>query len=269
MARLLILSSFVAHGHVGLSAAKPALTLLGHSVTGLPTVLLSNHPGWPHVAGSPIAPDHIGSMIDALEANGWLTCHDAVLVGYLPTRDHVTIASALIDRVRTVETPPLVVLDPVLGDAPKGLYLPEDVAIALRDILLPKADVLTPNLFELGWLADRPVETLDQIRAAAGVLMDGSALKEIHVTSASDQPGQTGLLHVGQQAACLYQAAVRKGVPHGVGDVYAALIAAGLAPGLALGHLTKLIDASLYAPHLRIVEAPAWTRATALTGSEI
>ena len=50
MARILILSSWVAHGHVGLSAAAPALQALGHEVTQLPTTVLSNHPGWPHVA---------------------------------------------------------------------------------------------------------------------------------------------------------------------------------------------------------------------------
>ena len=55
-------------------------------------------------------------------------------------------------------------------------------------------------------------------------------------------------------------------MPHGVGDVFAALIAGDLSVAAALGHPTALIDASpdacLDAPHLRIVEAaPAWTSA--------
>ncbi|MGP6087132.1 bifunctional hydroxymethylpyrimidine kinase/phosphomethylpyrimidine kinase [Antarctobacter jejuensis] len=267
MARLLILSSWVAHGHVGLSAAEPALTLLGHSVTALPTVLLSNHPGWPYVAGTPVDPAQIAAMIEALEANGWLTEVDAVLVGYLPTPGHVALAVSLIERLRGLPTPPRVILDPVLGDAPKGLYLPKDVALALRDTLMPLADVLTPNLFELGWLSGQAVDTLDKAQAAATLLMRAGPA-EVHVTSAPVGPEATGLLQVTKDGANLYPTALRKGVPHGVGDVFAAFIAAGLTPGEALGHLTALIDASLYAPHLRIVQAPAWTRATPLTASE-
>ncbi len=268
MARLLILSSMVAHGHVGLSAAGPALALLGHSVTALPTVLLSNHPGWPSVAGARVDPDQIRAMIDALEANGWLPSHDAVLVGYLPTTDHVAVAGELIDRVRGLPAPPRVILDPVLGDAPKGLYLPEEVATGLRDSLVPRADVVTPNLFELCWLTGRPVQTLDQTRTAAADFLSRNDLAEVHVTSAPAGPETTGVLHVAEGDARLYPTALRKGVPHGVGDVYAGFVAAGLSPGTALGHLSALIDASLNVPHLRIVEAPAWTRANPLTASE-
>ena len=63
--RILALSSQVAFGHVGLSAAVPVLQRLGHSVTALPTVMLSNHPGWPHVAGRRVPVADLDSMIDA------------------------------------------------------------------------------------------------------------------------------------------------------------------------------------------------------------
>lgn len=266
MARLLILSSWVAHGHVGLSAAVPTLNLLGHTVTALPTVMLSNHPGWPHVSGAPVDPDQLRAMIDALDANGWLAGHDALLTGYLPTPDHVALACELIDRLRATPVPPRVVVDPVLGDAPKGLYLPEATARAARETLVPRAEVLTPNAFELGWLTGLPVDTLRDTRAAAESLRAGSA--EILVTSPPISPRTTGLLTIADKTD-LYTTARRDGVPHGVGDTLSALIAAGLSPGAALGHLSALIDASLHAPHLRIVEsARIWTRATPLTASE-
>ncbi len=56
MARILAISSHVAHGHVGLGAIVPALNRLGHEVIALPTVLLSNHPRHKQCAGEPVAP---------------------------------------------------------------------------------------------------------------------------------------------------------------------------------------------------------------------
>ncbi|ASP19137.1 pyridoxine/pyridoxal/pyridoxamine kinase [Antarctobacter heliothermus] len=266
MARILILSSWVAYGHVGASAGAPALQALGHTVTQLPTVMLSNHPGWPQVAGVPIPPERIGAMIDAVEANGWLAEQDALLVGYLPTPEHVALAVELVERVRAVGA--RVVIDPVLGDAPKGLYLAEETAEALRDRLVPLADVLTPNLFELGWLTGTPAGDMQAARAAAETLLDPA--QEVLVTSAPFGPGTTGVLRVTAEGAQVCPVPLRNGVPHGVGDVFSALIAGGLAPAAALGHLSSLIDSSLYAPHLRIAEtATTWTRAMPLTAPEI
>ena len=129
--RVLMLSSWVARGHVGLSAGAPALQLLGHEVTQLPTVILSNHPGFPHVAGRPVPVEQIAAMTEALAANGWLDTHDALLTGYLPTPDHVAFAAGLAERLKRAGA--RITVDPVLGDAPKGLYLPLPVAEALRE----------------------------------------------------------------------------------------------------------------------------------------
>ncbi|WP_300439063.1 PfkB family carbohydrate kinase [uncultured Mameliella sp.] len=266
MARILILSSWVAHGHVGLSAAAPALQALGHEVTQLPTTVLSNHPGWPHVAGAPVPVGQIEGMIGALDANGWLMAQDAFLVGYMPSPDHVALAVGLARRMRKAGV--RVVVDPVLGDLPGGLYVPQEVAETLRDALVPLADLLTPNLFELGWLTGAPLETLAEARAAASGLLNPDA--EVLVTSAPVGPRRTGVLRVSGEAAQVFAVALREGVPHGVGDVFSALVAGGLSPGLALGQLSALIEASLDAPHLRIASAaPDWTRAAPLTPTEI
>lgn len=265
MARLLIVSSWVAEGHVGLSAAAPALQALGHHVMQLPTTVLSNHPGWPHVAGGATAPDTLRQMLEALDGNGWLPGVEAVLTGYLPTPGHVALACEIVGRLRRQARPPRIVVDPVLGDAPKGLYVPETVAVAVRDHLVPLADILTPNRFELGWLTGAPVATPAGARRAAEALRLHSGAREVLVTSPPAAPGQTGILAVTASGACLYAAPRHDGVPHGVGDVFAALIAAGLPVGAALGHLQALVEASLGADHLRIAEAASvWTTAAPL-----
>lgn len=256
MARVLILSSWVAHGHVGAAAAGPALQALGHGVTVLPTTMLSNHPGWPHVAGRAVPVDELSAMADALAANGWLAGADALITGYLPSPPHVAFAADLARRAR----PGRLVVDPVLGDTPTGLYLPQEAAAALRDTLLPAADILTPNAFELGWLTGRPVPTPAEVARAAGAVAGPG---RVLVTSVPGAPGETGVLEV--PGPRLWRMPWRAGVPHGPGDVFAGLVAAGLGVSAALGHLQALVEASLGADHLRIAERAAdWIAAPPL-----
>lgn len=249
MPRILILSSVVAMGHVGLSAGQPVCQRLGVEVTGLPTVLLSNHPGWPHVAGAPVPAAQIEAQIGALAANGWLAGHDALLVGYLPTVAHVDMARGLIQTLRQAAPAARVVLDPVLGDRPKGLYLPQEVAEAIRSRLLPLADVATPNHFELEWLTQHNTETLAGVEAAARALGPGT----VHVTSPPLGAGATGVLSVTDGGAQLFRTDRYPRMPQGTGDAFAAMIAAGLPVGQALGHLRALAKASQSRDHLDIV----------------
>lgn len=262
MARVLMLSSWVGAGHVGLSAGALAVQMLGHEVLQLPTTILSNHPAHAHVAGRATPPETLAAMRDAMDGNGWLAGLDAVLTGYLPSPEHVDMAAETVALVRRRSPGTRVVVDPVLGDAPGGLYLPEDVALALRDRLVPFADVLTPNAFELGWLAGHPVQGPVDALAAAGALAD---MAEVLVTSPPADPGMTGVLSVGAGGVRMFASPRRDGVPHGVGDVFSALIAAGLPVAQALGHLNALIQASLGAPHLAIATAARdWTAAPPL-----
>jgi pyridoxine kinase len=72
-----------------------------------------------------------------------------LVVGYLATPDQAEIvADALVDY------PGLVVLDPVLGSYDKGLFVPVETARRIRDRLLPRAQVVTPNRFEAEVLLD-------------------------------------------------------------------------------------------------------------------
>jgi pyridoxine kinase len=229
-------------------------------------VVLSNHPAWPASAGLQVPPERIGAMIDAIDANGWLDGHDAFLAGYLPSAAHVAMACETADRLRRLPSPPRIVVDPILGDDGR-LYVAEEAAAAVRDQLVPRADVLTPNRFELGWLTGGPVQTLAEVRATAEALAAGSG--EVLVTSAPMSATDTGVLAVGPAGAVLYRHPRVEGVPHGVGDVFAALIAAGLTAGAALGHLQALAEASRGASHLGIVGAAAgWTGAGPVPGEK-
>ncbi|MEL7302848.1 MAG: bifunctional hydroxymethylpyrimidine kinase/phosphomethylpyrimidine kinase, partial [Pseudomonadota bacterium] len=156
MPTVLAISSEVAAGYVGLTAMRPALQALGHDVIGLPTVLLSNHPGHGLTAGGATPPAALRDLLRVLDERGTLAEIDAVITGYLPTDGHVAFAADAIRMVRQrarTRTTPVIAVDPVFGDWPNGAYLPDTTIAALIEDLVPLADIITPNVFELSVIA--------------------------------------------------------------------------------------------------------------------
>jgi len=247
MATVLTISSQVVRGHVGNSAIAPGLRALGHDVWPVPTVILSHHAGHGTPAGGPVSAAEIAAHIDSLDQRGWLGRCDAVLTGYFRQADQVAVAADAVRRVRNRNKNALYCCDPVLGDDPEGLYVPEDVAQAVREALLPRADIATPNLFELGWLAGGAVDELN------GALHAAQDLGPAHVFVTSVPSGRdVSNIAVSADTAWSAETARRDDVPHGVGDLYAGLVAASMAAGAsatdtlarATGQIAELIAAS-------------------------
>ncbi len=227
MARILALSSQVARGNVGLSIIAPALQALGHEVIALPTVILSNHPGHAHVAGARVDPAVLHQMLDALDANGWLAGVDGVLTGYLPSVAHVSFALECVRRVRKSQGRHAVTFlcDPVLGDDPKGLYIDEAAASAIRDYLVGLADIATPNRFELSYLNSThgPFE----VRSPADAFKSSLGCQMTIATSIpSGVPGETMNTAYCYGQKNLTRVPLRPNAPHGTGDLFSALVLA-------------------------------------------
>ncbi len=223
MARIIAISSQVASGHVGLSAIVPALHTLGHDVIALPTVLLANHPGRQQTFGTRIAPDVLAAMLATLSSNGRLKDIDAVLTGYLPSAEHARVAATLVRDLRTTSPALTYLCDPVLGDDPKGLYIDPVAAAAIRTELLPIADIITPNRFELAWLADLPVENPDAAATAARQLAPACCI----ATSIPLDQGRLATLAISRTRVDQATVTRRPDVPNGTGDLLSALFLAG------------------------------------------
>jgi pyridoxine kinase len=72
-----------------------------------------------------------------------------LVIGYIAHPEQVDAIAESLDHFNG-----LVVLDPVLGSYEKGLYVPVETARRIRDALLPRAQVVTPNRFEAEVLLD-------------------------------------------------------------------------------------------------------------------
>jgi pyridoxine kinase len=164
---ILTLQSQVAYGHVGNSAAAFALQRVGCEAVAVPTVLLSNHPGYGQSRGAPVAPSLIADMIEGLDAVGALARCEGVLTGYLPSAE--TGAAVLDAALRAQATGAIWLCDPVFGDEGR-VYARAGVMEFLRDAAIPRADIATPNLFELETLTGLRVGDLHSARAAMAAL---------------------------------------------------------------------------------------------------
>ncbi len=166
MKTVLSIQSQVAGARVGNSVAAFAMERLGVRVLQLPTVLLGRRPDHGPPGGGPIPAATLSAMIEGLAADGVLAEVDAVLSGYLGAPDHVGVVLDAVERVKAANAKAVFVCDPVLGDDGK-LFVRDEIADAVLNGLWRHADWLTPNVFELGLLTGRTVDSLESAREAA------------------------------------------------------------------------------------------------------
>jgi pyridoxine kinase len=167
---ILSIQSWVAYGHVGNAAAIFPMQRLGAEVWTVNTVQFSNHTGYGAWRGMVWPAAHIRDLVLGIEERGVLPGCDALLSGYLGDPE---VAEAVLDaraRVVRANARALYCADPVIGDDDTGIYVRPGVAELMRDRILPAADILTPNLFELKYLTGMPCGSLAEVRAAVAAI---------------------------------------------------------------------------------------------------
>ena len=224
-ATILSLQSWVAYGHVGNAAAMFPLQRLGAEVWGVHTVQFSNHAGYGAWGGRVFDAEAIAEVVAGIAARGVLASCDAVLSGYLGDAaigDAVLAAAA---RVKAANPRALWCCDPVIGDVGRGVYVRAGVAAFFAERALPRADLITPNHFELEHLTGCRVATLSDAKAAVAVLHDRGP-RGVLVTSLRTEatPADAIDLLAAADGACfLLRTPLLDTAVKGTGDVIAAL----------------------------------------------
>jgi pyridoxine kinase len=221
-----VISSHVARGTVGNRAAVFALEVMGHGVWAVPTVVMPWHPGHPGLGPVTriVAPEQeFAALMRDIARAPWLNEVGAVLSGYLGHASQATAIAELVGRLKEKKPDLLYACDPVIGDV-NGLYVSPETASAIKQQLLPIADLITPNRFELAWLSNHePFVDNSEILRAASTLGHPLSL----ITSAfSMLKNSTGniLLHSG--GAVMAEHSLVGDPPNGLGDLTAALFVA-------------------------------------------
>jgi pyridoxine kinase len=225
--RILSIQSHVAYGHVGNSAAVFPLQRLGHEVWPVLTVNFSNHTGYGEWRGPLIAPADVAEVITGIEERGALTVCDAVLSGY---QGSPAIAGLVVDAVRRVKQAnpaATYTCDPVMGNAKSGCFVNPEIPPIIREQVVPVADVLTPNQFELGFLTGTDPHTLEEVLESADAAR-AMGPSTILVTSVETGEGTIGLMAVDDEGAWLVETPLLPMKANGSGDITAALFTAHL-----------------------------------------
>jgi pyridoxine kinase len=233
--QVLSIQSAVSYGHVGNSAAVFPLQRLGHEVLPVHTVLFSNHTGYGAWRGPVLSGADVHEVILGIEERGALAGIDLVLTGYLGSPELAEVVVDAVERVKQANSRAVYACDPVIGNAHSGCYVDPAIPELLRDQVVPRADLITPNQYELGFLTGvlDPAQPRPQLAAIVESAQAARATgpETVLVTSvehADSEPDTLGLLAVNGAGAWSVSTPRLPLRSNGSGDVTAALFSAHL-----------------------------------------
>ena len=190
-------------------------------------------------------------MVNALDSNGELKHVDAVLSGYLTPRTGPAVLRT-VEKCRAHHPDTIWVCDPVMGDmTPDGqlrAYVSDETVSWMKDAV-QHADVVVPNLAELGILTGTEPRTLDDIVRAARSLTGTHLVVVTSVPYHDDDGDGIAMVGVTGERAILTHDPLLDHHFNGAGDLTSAVLTAGLVKGesldTALGKTAGVVHAVL------------------------
>jgi pyridoxine kinase len=226
--KILSIQSAVAFGHVGNSAAVFPLQRIGVEVLPVYTVNFSNHTGYGAWRGPMISPDDVREVLLGIEERGVLPQIDVILSGYQGGEGIADVILETVKRVKAANPAAVYSCDPVMGNAKSGCFVAPAIPVLLRDRVVPAADIITPNQFELGFLTGTEPDTLESTLTSVE-LVRATGPRTVLVTSVERPDREDGtieMLAVDDSGAWLVQTPYIPMKANGSGDVTAALFTA-------------------------------------------
>lgn len=226
--KVLSIQSAVAYGHVGNSAAVFPLQRIGVEVMPVYTVNFSNHTGYGAWRGPLISPDDVREVIAGIEDRGAFPTIDVVLSGYQGSEGIADVILEAVERIKAANPDAIYSCDPVMGNAKSGCFVAPAIPVLLRDRVVPAADLISPNQFELGYLTGTEPGSLESTLESVE-LARASGPRTVLVTSVERpdrEPGTIEMLAVDDHGAWIVQTPLLPMKANGSGDVTAALFTA-------------------------------------------
>ncbi len=214
-------------GGAGIQADLKTFTVLGvYGASVLTALTAQSTRGVSGILAVP--PDFIRQQIDAVAGDFAI---GAVKTGMLNNRETVL---AVANACKHHELRPLVV-DPVIVATSGDTLLAPDAVDAMRDELIPNADILTPNLDEAARLLDQPVAKDEAGIIAQARSLLGLGCKAILIKGGHGEGAEAiDLLVDGEAVTRLALPRINTRNTHGTGCTFSAAIVANLAQGVPL-----------------------------------
>ncbi|WP_076543179.1 pyridoxal kinase PdxY [Shewanella sp. UCD-KL21] len=236
MKGVISIQSHVVYGHAGNSSAVFPMQRMGLEVWPIHTVQFSNHTqyqqGW---TGRAFSADDINELVAGIGNIGKLADCQAVLSGYQGSAEQCQAVIQTIQKVKEINPKAIYVCDPVMGDPEKGCILADGITEQLIKQVMPQADVIVPNQFELSQFTQMEITNLEQAKAACqkALSLGPDIVLVKHLHSIADE---TFTMMLATKEGCyISQRPQLEFVkqPVGVGDLISALFTASLVQGLS------------------------------------
>jgi pyridoxine kinase len=227
---ILSIQSSVAYGHVGNSAATFPLMRMGVEVWPVMTVHFSNHTGYGQWRGPLLSAADVSDVIRGIDERGVLGQCDAVLSGYQGGSDVGEVILEAVALVKSRNPTAVYCCDPVLGDVGRGFFVRPGIPELMRDRVVPAAQVITPNQFELDFLTGRQTQTMSDVLAAADEarVMGPETVLVTSVVAEAEAPDTIDMVAVGADGAWSVTTPLLPRSFQGAGDLTAATFLAKL-----------------------------------------
>jgi pyridoxine kinase len=203
---------------------------MGVEVWPVITVHFSNHTGYGAWRGPLLSAADLRDVVNGIDERGVLGQVNAVLSGYHGAED---IGMMILDAVALVKLrnpAAIYCCDPVLGDVDRGYYVRPGIPELMRQQVVPAAQIITPNQFELTSLTGLPVTTMDEVLNAADAArtIGPEVVLITSVVRRDAQPGTIDMVAVHADGAWLVTTPRLPQTFTGSGDVTAATFLASL-----------------------------------------
>ncbi|MDR1949918.1 MAG: pyridoxal kinase PdxY [Spirochaetaceae bacterium] len=186
---ILSIQSHVVYGYAGNTAAVFPLQRLGREVWAVNTVEFSNHTGYGAWRGKFLDTELISALVEGLADRGVLQNCEAVLSGYMGDAGVGRAVREALRQVRAASPRALYCCDPVMGDMGRGFYVKPGIPDILKNEVVPLADILTPNQFELEALTGKNTASpADAQKAIAAIHAAGPGVVLVTSFHGEDTP---------------------------------------------------------------------------------
>lgn len=226
------IQSQVCYGHVGNSAAGFAMRSAGVELVEVPTALLSNHPRHPTVRGRSLEPEFVADLLLGLIERDLGRRATLILSGFMGRAATAEAVANFVRQCKEVNPDLRYFCDPVMGDSDLGFFAAPELREVFASQLVPLADVIFPNAFELGALSGIDITSAEAVERARQILHRPG----IVCTSVlrPEAPGRIATVTATADGLSLAEVAALNVRPMGTGDLLGGLTAARAALGLPL-----------------------------------
>ena len=240
---VIAIGSQLVYGSVGNNAAGRQFDAANIRRITVPTVLLTNLPHYPSMHAVEIPDAWLTAALEDISARGLLATTRFITVGFLATPGQAQIISRWLIGLKADFPQIFVLVDPTMGDDDVGIYTAPGLAQAHLEYLIPLANGIVPNRFELQLLAEAAgwgTQELDVIAAANKITALGPAWAVVTSATGNIDPDKVVDTVVTATGTSNHIHHKVETTAKGAGDHFAAALLIALAQGNDVGNATEL-----------------------------